>query len=140
MWVKILLFGLLGICAVYDGIHKEIPLVIVWLGIAAAIVLHIQGLSGNRTWWEAALSLIPGAAFWMLGFITGGKVGYGDGWILIMIGLFVGAWKCCLTLMVGLISSSLMVLVLLAVQKVSGNHQLPFAPFLLLGMGVTVWL
>ena len=140
MWIEILLFGFLGICAVYDGIQREIPLVVVWLGITAAIVLHIQGQGVNHTWQAAALSVIPGVTFWILSVITGEKVGYGDGWILIMIGLFMGLWKCFLILMIGLISSSLVVLILLAVRKVSKNYQLPFAPFLLLGMGVVVCL
>ena len=140
MWIEMLLFVLLGIFAVCDGIQKEIPLAVVWLGMIAAVILHIQGLSGNQTWQAAVLSAIPGVMFWILSFITGEKVGYGDGWLLIMIGLFMGLWKCFLILMIGLILSSLMVLVLLTVRKVSRNYQLPFAPFLLLGMGVVVCL
>ena len=30
MWIEIVLFLLLGVCAVSDGIKKEIPLVPVW--------------------------------------------------------------------------------------------------------------
>ena len=140
MWIEILLFIFLGICAVYDGVEREIPLVVVWLGIITAVVLHIQGLGGNGTWQAAALSVIPGAVFWILSFITGEKVGYGDGWLLIMIGLFMGLWQCFAILMIGLISSSFVVLILLAVRRVSRDYQLPFAPFLLFGMGVVVCL
>lgn len=140
MWIEILLFIFLGICAVYDGVEREIPLVVVWLGIITAIVLHIQGLGGNGTWQTATLSAIPGVVFWILSFVTGEKVGYGDGWMLIMIGLFMGLWQCFLILMIGLISSSLVVLVLLAGRKASRDYQLPFAPFLLFGMGVVVCL
>ena len=140
MWIEILLFVFLGLCAVYDGVTREVPLVVVWLGIITAIVLHIQGLGGNQTWQAAVLSVIPGATFWILSFFTSEKVGYGDGWILIMIGLFMGLWKCFLILMIGLTLSSLVVLILLAFRKVSRNYQLPFAPFLLLGMGVVVCL
>ena len=140
MWIGILLFVLLGICAVFDGIQREIPLVVVWLGMIAAIVLHIQGLVGNQTWQAVVLSAIPGVMFWILSFITGEKVGYGDGWVLIMIGLFMGLWKCFLILMIGLISSSLVVLILLALKRVSRNYQFPFAPFLLFGVGVVVCL
>ena len=125
MWIEILLFIFLGICAVYDGVEREIPLVVVWLGIITAIVLHIQGLGGNGTWQAAALSVIPGAVFWILSFITGEKVGYGDGWLRIMIGL---------------ISSSFVVLIMFAARKTSRDYQLPFAPFLLFGMGVVVCL
>ena len=39
MWVKIILFLLLGICAVFDSIRQEIPLAVVWTGIALAVAL-----------------------------------------------------------------------------------------------------
>ena len=130
----------LGICAVYDGLEREIPLAVVWLGIIAAVVLHIQGLAGDGTFMSAVLSVIPGVMFWLLGFISGEKVGYGDGWLLVMIGLFMGLWKCFLILMIGLVSGSLVVLTLLVFKKVSRDYRLPFAPFLLFGMGVVVCL
>lgn len=134
------MFVFLGICAVYDGLEREIPLAVVWLGIIAAIVLRIQGLAGDGTFMTAALSVIPGVMFWLLGFISGEKVGYGDGWLLVMIGLFMGLWKCFLILMIGLVSGSLVVLILSVFRKVSKDYRLPFAPFLLFGMGVVVCL
>lgn len=140
MWIEILMFVFLGICAVYDGLEREIPLAVVWLGIIAAIVLRIQGLAGDGTFMTAALSVIPGVMFWLLGFISGEKVGYGDGWMLVMIGLFMGLWKCFLILMIGLVSGSLVVLILSVFRKVSKDYRLPFAPFLLFGMGVVVCL
>lgn len=140
MWVEIFLFLLLAICAVCDGLERKIPLAVVWIGIAAAIVLQVQGMSGERSWLSIALSVLPGAIFWMLSLVTGEKVGYGDGWMLIMIGLFTGLWRCFLILLVGLASESLVVLALLAFRRISGDRQIPFAPFLLFGMGVVVCL
>lgn len=140
MWIEILTFVFLGICAVYDGLEKEIPLAVVWLGIITAIVLHIQGLAGDGTWKAAVLSVVPGVAFWLVGLISGEKVGYGDGWVLVMLGLFMGLWKCFLILMIGLISGSLVVLILLVFKKVSKDYQLPFVPFILFGMGVVICL
>lgn len=138
MWIEILLFLFLGACAVCDSMEKQIPLVLVWLGIIAAVVLHIQGMILGGTWLTIALSVLPGTMFWMLSFVTGEKVGYGDGWMLVMIGLFVGLWKCFLILLAGLVAESVVVLVLLAVKRISRDRQIPFAPFLLLGMGVVL--
>lgn len=140
MWIEIFLFLLLGICAVIDGMRREIPIVVVWMGIAAAVILRQQGAIDEGNWVMAALSVVPGVMFWMLSLVTGEKVGYGDGWMLVMIGLFVGLWKCFLILLIGLISESVAVLILLAVQRITGDRRIPFAPFLLFGMGVVICL
>lgn len=140
MWIEIFLFLLLGLCAVIDGMKREIPIVVVWLGIAAAVILRLEGVIDEGSWVMAVLSVVPGAMFWMLSLVTGEKVGYGDGWMLVMIGLFVGLWKCFLILLVGLVSESVAVLILLAVQRIAGDRRIPFAPFLLFGMGVVICL
>lgn len=123
-----------------DGMKREIPIVVVWLGIVAAVILRLQGTIDGGNWYMAVLSVIPGAMFWMLSFVTREKVGYGDGWMLVMIGLFAGLWRCFLILLIGLVSESAAVLVLLAVQRISGDRRVPFAPFLLFGMGVVLCL
>ena len=140
MWVEVLLFFFLGICAVFDGMEKKIPLAVIWLGIITAIVLHIEGIIGDSSWWDMGMAVLPGMIFWMLSLVTYEKVGYGDGWMLVMIGLFTGLWKCFLILMVGLVSESLSVLVLLDFRRIYKDRQIPFSPFLLFGMGVVVCL
>ena len=126
MWIEIVLFLLLGVCAVSDGIKKEIPLVPVWAGILFAVLLHVAGAFGEEKWPAVVLSVLPGAAFWLISLMTAEKVGYGDGWILVMIGLFTGLRRCFL--------------ILLAVRKISTDREVPFVPFLLMGMGVVIWL
>ena len=138
MWVEILLFILLGICAVCDGIRKEIPLVVVWIGIITALILRVQGAMGEEAWMSGLLSVIPGVAFWLLSYITGERVGYGDGWVLVMIGLFTGLQNCFLILLAGLAAESIVALILLVIGRATGNREIPFAPFLLLGMGVVI--
>lgn len=140
MWIEILLFVLLGICAVCDGLRKEIPLAVVWGGIITAVILRVYGIVGDGTWMAGMLAVLPGAAFWLLSFITDEKVGYGDGWALIMIGLFVGFQDCFLILLTGLVTESAAALALLAVKRITKDREIPFAPFLLLGMGVVVCL
>lgn len=140
MWIEITVFLLLAVCAVVDGIKKEIPLAVVWCGILLAVILHINGSLGEGTWAAALLSVLPGVVFWTISLITGEKVGYGDGWMLVMIGLFTGLRRCFLILFTGLMLESAVVLFLLAVKKISTDKAVPFAPFLLMGMGVITWL
>lgn len=138
MWIKMLLFLLLGICALWDGIKKEIPLAVVWGGVSAAVVLHLEGVMGEETWLSLGFSFLPGIFFWMLSFMTREKVGYGDGWVLLMIGLFIGFVECFLVLMIGLMAESMILLVLLVFRKVHKDGEIPFVPFLLLGLGAVM--
>ena len=71
-------------------------------------------------------------------FISGEMVGYGDGWVLFMIGAFLGAGRCFLILLAALMAESFLVLILLAFGKIHRDGEIPFVPFLLLGMGVVV--
>lgn len=136
MWVEILLFFFLAVCAVFDGLQKQIPLAVVWLGMLTAICLRIGGVMGEGSLLSVALSLVPGAAFWLLSFVTREKVGYGDGWVLLMIGLFLDLPRCFLILLAGLLIESMAALVLLVFRKIRRDKEIPFCPFLLLGMGV----
>ena len=46
MWVEIVLFLFLSVCAIFDGIWKKIPLFIVWIGILTAVLLQLEGAMG----------------------------------------------------------------------------------------------
>lgn len=136
MWVEVFLFIFLAVCAVFDGLQKQIPLAAVWLGILTAICLRTAGMMGEVDLPAAALSLLPGAVFFLIGFITKEKVGYGDGWVLLMIGLFLDFSRCFFILLTGLLIESAVALILLAFRKIKRDKEIPFCPFLLLGMGV----
>ena len=138
MWIEIVLFLFLAVCAVFDGFSRQIPLAVVWLGMLTAVCFHIGGGMGETSFMAAVLSLIPGAGFFLLSFLTEEKVGYGDGWVLLMIGLFTGIYRCFLILLLGLLAESVVAVVLLAIGKVKRDREIPFLPFLLLGMGVVV--
>lgn len=140
MWIEMTLFLFLAVCAVFDGFSRQIPLAVVWLGMLTAVGLHVSGMMGETSFMAAALSLIPGAGFFLLSFLTKEKVGYGDGWVLLMIGLFTDVYRCFLILLVGLMAESAAAVVLLAVGKVNRDREIPFLPFLFLGMGVVVCL
>lgn len=140
MWVEMVLFLFLAVCAVFDGIWKKIPLAVVWIGMLTAVLLRLEGAMGELDWLAAGLSLAPGIMFWSLSFLSEEKIGYGDGWVLLMIGLFLGVGRCFLILLAGLVLESCVVLILLAFRKVHRNGEVPFVPFLLFGMGVVICL
>ena len=74
MWIEIVLFLFLAVCAVYDGFSRRVPLAVVWIGMLTAVCLQIGGAMGETNIVSAALSLLPGAGFFLLSFLTREKV------------------------------------------------------------------
>lgn len=140
MWIELLLFLFLAVCAVFDSLYRQIPLAVVWVGMLTAVILQIYGAIGETGVFEAVVSLTPGLVFFLLSFFSGEKVGYGDGWVLLMIGLFLGAYRCFFILFVGLLAESVIAIILLVFRVIQRDRELPFVPFLLLGMGVAICL
>ena len=131
----------LGICAVYDTRKKEIPIVLVVMEIFAALGVNLWQIGkGTLTIAAAGFSLLPGIFFLLISFCTREKVGYGDGLLLIMTGLCIGFAQCFLGLCIGLVLSSVFVLTLLVLHKAEKNSEIPFVPFLTIGMGVSFFI
>lgn len=63
MWIELALFPFLAVCAVYDGLCRKIPLIVVWMGMLTAVSLHLCGVMGETGLFAVATSLIPGASF-----------------------------------------------------------------------------
>ncbi len=140
-WTEILVLAILIVCSVSDIRRKEIPLLFVGTGI-----LGVLGLDIWRIWqqdmriWEGVLSLLPGLCFWFLAFASRQKVGYGDGFMLILLGLGAGFLRCLTALCVGLLLSAVTGIVLLVIRKAHRGSEIPFAPFLALGTGIGLFL
>ena len=142
MWVgseiteKIVL-GFLCLCAVFDLKKKEIPLVLVIIGIIGGVGFNVWLISrGMLSMEEMGISLLPGISFVLVGWGTKDKIGYGDGLVLFITGLFVGFYKCFLGVCIGLIFSAVFAVLLLIMHKAKKDSRIPFIPFLAIGMGV----
>lgn len=131
----------LCICSVFDIRKKELPLLILIAGILAALGIEMWCIwKGLETVAGIAESLLPGVFLLLLSFCTREKVGYGDGLLLIILGLFLGFYRCFLVLCFGLIFSSVFALILLLFCKAGKNSRLPLVPFLTIGMGVSFFV
>lgn len=130
----------MGVCMIFDIRRREIPLLLILFGIAAAFGVDIWRVRGDMiTVTEMGISLLPGFFFLLTGFFTGEKVGYGDGLLLIVSGLVLGVYRCFLALGIGLVFSAAISLLLLLLRKAGRYSRIPFVPFLVLGMGVVMF-
>ena len=78
-----------------------------------------------------AVGILPGAALLFLGFLTEKKVGYGDGLLLVIMGILEGGKAVLLTFCMGLFLQSVLAVVLVIIKKADKQTKIPFAPFLL---------
>lgn len=136
--MEVIFFIFLCLCSVFDIRKREIPLVILIAGILAGLGIDLwQIWKGLELAAEIGAALLPGTFFLLLSFCTREKVGYGDGLLLIIMGLFLGFGRCFLVLCISLVFSSAFALILLVFRKAGRNSRLPFLPFLAVGMGVS---
>lgn len=126
--INLIVATLLSICSFYDLKQKEVPLlpiVIVGIGGILYIIFGVE-----------KISYIAGAGLGILcllfGKITEESLGYGDGYLLLAIGLLIGLKKNIALLIIALFLSAIFSMVLLILKKGNRKTTIPFVPFLLL--------
>lgn len=114
----------------WDLRYKEIPLLVTVISGAIGITLSILS---HRTWMDMLYALIPGIACIGIGKITRQAIGYGDGFLLCAMGLYISCEEILGIGMMAITVSGIVALFCLALCKKKGKDQLPFVPFLLMG-------
>lgn len=74
--------------------------------------------------------MLPGIFLLLIGKITGEKIGYGDGWLLMILGIYMGFAKVFLIFCIALFISMFVSGIFLIFQRLQWNSKIPFAPFL----------
>ena len=138
--------AMLFICGIQDFKEREISLWKIKLyGILALAVslCDLFSLNDDRLLLMGKLlsGLIPGFFLLLLAKASKEAVGYGDGWILLFIGLSMGFWECLSVLLIGLLGiflTAVFTAILLGRKK---EMRIPFIPFLFIGMaGGYFWM
>lgn len=128
MMLEVGVWILLGVSSIYDFVKKKIPIIIIasagGLGFLAAI-LQSQDLK------KTIISILPGLGLLFIAFITKESVGYGDGLIILVLGILEGARACLINVCIALFLVSISGVVLLICKKGSLKTEIPFVPFLL---------
>lgn len=71
---------------------------------------------------------------WVIHIVTGGNMGMGDVKLMAVCGLILGWQNIILALMIGSIAGSVIGLSLIAMKKMTRKQQIPFGPYLCLGI------
>jgi leader peptidase (prepilin peptidase)/N-methyltransferase len=125
------LFIVIGIL---DFRYQDIFNVTIWFGmvISGVFLTFIQISGGNAT-----IYMLSGAAgFGLIALvilITRGGMGWGDAWLLLIIGMLLGPSLTAFAFFIASIAGGIVGTYLLTARKMGRRDSVPFGPFLIIG-------
>ena len=135
--IRILLcFVLLLWEGLLDRKEKKIFLPPVFFAFTAGIVLSI--VQGQQDFIQAFFGALVGVMVLAIAFLTKSKIGYGDGLLLIATGALLGLRVNLFMFLFGLFLASLKGIWLIISGKGTKNASMPFIPFLIPGLTLTL--
>jgi len=128
----------LALNALNDIRSRRIWLRTAWVFGVVGVIYVIY--KGEMSLAAATGALLPGAVFLIIGKITNEAVGYGDGIVIIVMGIYLGLWATVSSIMLALLLSALWAIVLTIFCKKKKEDSFAFLPFLLLGYIGGLWI
>ncbi len=139
--------SLLLVIAAYDLIHMEIPITILMIGFGWTVLFLLLDMQDFRFFlWDRQVqallgALVVGALFFALVFISHETwMGWGDVWLGALAGLIVGLSGALFMMTLSFGSGALVGILLMILNKKNMKSQIPFAPYLVLGTLLTLFL
>lgn len=132
--VHICLIIILGVICVFDIKRKKIP-------VYMLIILAAVGIISNFTVGEfdiekRIIAMLPGMILLIVSMITKQQIGYGDGMIILIMGLYIDIDDILSIVLSSFLLSSIAAIILMTVFKKKKNFEMAFSPFLLIGYGL----
>ena len=126
-----ILLAFLGLNTVSDIKTKKI---LVWSAWVFGIFGFVYGFVGNGlSLLQGLMALLPGIIFIAISKITKESMGYGDGIIVLVMGVYISLQKIVGSLMIALIFAAVWSGILLVFFRKKKHDEFPFVPFVLLG-------
>lgn len=114
--------------AIKDIKTREVSVLVLVAAGVAGISYHL--IAQELDWWLIIAGAIVGGCFLIIGKITKEKIGYGDGLVISLLGLFVGFWNILVILSITFFLLLCVSIPVMCKKKMSKNYTLPFLPFL----------
>lgn len=138
------------VIAAYDARYKEIPMLVLWLAIvwsgvfalwkdALLEMTHLAGVFDLSLYSGVFAGLVGFLFFFLLSAVSRERwMGLGDAYVVFWMGLVLGWPNLLPALLFAFASGAVWGLSMIVLGKSSLKSQLPFAPFLLAGMLITL--
>lgn len=137
---------MLCVCSVEDWREKKVSLwkIAVYAGLALGYGILEVILFGERIdiWLtQRILGSIPGIVLLLLGKLSKEAIGYGDGFLVVIIGMSMGFWEGMGSLLTAFFGIFVAAGYIFMKEKRSKGREIAFVPFLLMGMaGAGLWI
>ena len=104
---------------------KSVPLLL--LGGMTAVLLHLFAQEESVFYLMTGMSV--GIVLLLYSLVTHESIGYGDGCLFVMTGLFLGFWENLVLLLLASVLAGIGAAVLLFFRKKKKKERIPFVPF-----------
>lgn len=129
-------FLLLLLCTFEDIKKKRIVtwhyLLIIPFFIIDVIVNSIW--FNNISWVDRVCGVVIGVIFICISKLTKGQIGLGDGYLISIVGIMVGAFRNLEIITYSFLGSAIVSIILLTFFHYGKKHAIPFVPFLFFGL------
>lgn len=125
-----------AVCDIKKGL---VPVWFLAAGTVGALGNSILFWSEGRYLWAAGGA--AGLLFIMAARLTEQSIGYGDGWMIINLGIYCGIWKLSVLLFLTFAGAALAAGIGMVWKKWSRKKKIPLFPFLVIGYvgGMLIW-
>ncbi|MDD3141986.1 MAG: prepilin peptidase [Lachnospiraceae bacterium] len=140
MWTidNIVCILFLSCCGVVDIKERCVPRWLLCMGTGCTVIARIiYGEMPFILWISGAMI---GVIFIFVSRGTRESFGYGDSWLILLLGIYLGLWKVLYVLFIAFFSCGLVAMGGILKKKLLKNTTIPFIPFLAIGFwGVMIF-
>lgn len=128
----------LAVGAIMDVRTKQIPTVYLMFGTCCTFAWEI--ISGYVSWYLCLGGIFMGTICLLLSKYTKEGIGYGDSWMILNLGMFLGVWRLMIVLVFAFFTVSMAAGAGVLSGKYNRKTRISFFPFLLYGyVGGLLW-
>lgn len=129
-YINSFIIAILLITAIQDIRTKTISL---WLIVMGMIIVLVYTIYLRVNFLIPIGGILVGVLVVIISIATKGKIGMGDGLILMVTGINLGFWRNLEMFLYSLCIAAIISIILLIFKKVKKKDSLPFVPFILAG-------
>lgn len=123
-----IIWAFLLLCGVFDSKRKRIPVVLL-ICASVTVLVFVLCFQKSMLWsrlWGGALGIV----FFLISKYTREAVGYGDSWLILLLGVYLGRYEALQVLLVAALGVAIYALFCLWKHHWKRDVTIPFAPFL----------